>query len=110
MADSILTGDGLGPCHELSLLEGETDTYFHTMTCEDDYGELAGKPKGAELLAKERGLLKPGMLLPDMRTALSKCSDFANERPLVVKVLESFGQKIHFLPKYHCTNNAAEYV
>ena len=40
---------------------------------------------------------------------LSKCSDFAAEKPLLQKVLEKHGQMVHWLPKYHAPCNASEY-
>lgn len=44
-----------------------------------------------------------------MRTVLSKCSDFAAEKPLLQKVLEKHGKMVHWLPKYHAPCNASEY-
>jgi len=44
-----------------------------------------------------------------MQTILSKCSDFLAEKPIVQKVIESYGQRVLWLPKYHSVCNASEY-
>ena len=64
---------------------------------------------GAELVLCERGLFQEGMLLPAIRAALSLCSDFSSEKPLVQKAIEAAGQCVHWLPKYHSPCNASEY-
>jgi hypothetical protein len=116
MRNTVVDISDLGATHTLRAIEGSPGKFFQSMIFGVEAGDLVGKPKGAEKVLEERGLLVPGMLLnhktrPElcMRTVLSKCLDFAAERPLVQEVIESHGQRVHWLPKYHSPCNASEY-
>ena len=114
LRDTIVHINDLGPDHKLEAVIGSSTRFKQSFTFGS--GELAGKQKGAEVVLLERGRLKPGMRLVHktnkelcMQTVLSKCSDFAAEKPLLQQVLEKHGQMVHWLPKYHAPCNASEY-
>jgi len=67
-----------------------------------------GKPKGLKTILIERGLYNREMKKEDMIEALSKCEDFANEKPIIQKIIEEHGHIFLLLPKFHCELNPIE--
>ena len=65
---------------------------------------------GAKAVRRERGLLRPGMKLPDMITVLSAQPDFLAQKTLAEELGEKRGHIVSFLPKYHCELNFIEMV
>eukprot|EP00733_Pompholyxophrys_punicea_P000290 Pompholyxophrys_punicea_v1_NODE_67_length_3879_cov_6.894201.p1 type:complete len:187 gc:universal NODE_67_length_3879_cov_6.894201:616-56(-) len=55
-------------------------------------------------ILEERNLLPTDRKIKkeDMVKILSECEDFKNEKPVVVKTVESRGHRVIFLPKFHC--------
>ena len=69
-----------------------------------------GEPKGLKMVLEERGVDCKGLLRKDMISILEKHSDFANEKSMIEKLLESRGHTCLFLPKFHCELNPIERV
>ena len=108
MRDTMVDVADIGECHKLQPVAGQPDKFAQQMNTMVD-GKLVAKGAELALVLFERGLLGDKMLLPDMRAALNECCDFSNEKPLVQKLIEAAGQKVHWLPKYHSPCNASEY-
>ena len=75
-----------------------------TMTLPD------GRPKGAELVLRERGYDTKGMKLEEMRAILADHNDFNNEKCRVNALLSNSGHTCIFIPKFHCELNPIERV
>ena len=69
-----------------------------------------GEPKGLKMVLEERGVDCKGLLRKDVISILEKHSDFANEKSMIEKLLESRGHTCLFLPKFHCELNPIERV
>ena len=69
-----------------------------------------GTPKGMKTILEERAINISSMKADDMQTVLSFHDDFRTEKTLVEKCLSDEGQKVVFLPKFHCVLNAIERV
>jgi hypothetical protein len=84
-----------------------------------------GRPKGIEIILRERNLWPTGRkvlrICDDCKKhsstrddccairILSLQQDFASQRPLVQEVIERCGHKVIFFPKFHCELNFIEY-
>ena len=69
-----------------------------------------GVPKGIKQVLKERGINVDGLNGDQMREILKNHDDFKNEKPQVIKFLESKGHTALFLPKFHPEINPIERV
>lgn len=70
----------------------------------------SGYPKGNEAVLKERGVNTDGVSASVIRDILWTHKDFMNEKPKVIKFLESKGHTALFLPKFHPELNPIERV
>lgn len=88
-----------------------------------DHPKYPGQAKGMKQVMKERGLLRPRLLM--QCSAPKKCEhsatgycakrilelqpDFLEQRSLVQEVIEAAGHLCIFLPKFHCELNFIEF-
>ena len=113
----------LGPAGKQAKIR---DTIFNgniqSMNFPHDHPNLSlhGKPKGMKIVLQERGLWPEQGLKYKCNNADSSDSnccathllasqpDFLNQKPLLQEIIESYGHKIIFYPKFHCELNYIE--
>ena len=69
-----------------------------------------GRPKGMKLVLQERGINTNHMKAADMRLILGNHEDFKFEKTALEYLIRGNGQRILFIPKFHCELNPIERV
>ena len=69
-----------------------------------------GQPKGMKRLLEEREVDVRGMKKEDMQGRLNEFDDFKNEKNKVERILNRFGHRVIYLPKFHPELNPIERV
>lgn len=71
---------------------------------------LEGKTKGMKTVLTERGLWREGMTKDQAMQLLGDQPDFKYEKCILEVLAEKYGQRVVWLPKFHCELNPIERV
>ena len=75
-----------------------------------DHPVYPSLPKGAAVIASERGFNIERKKKDEVLTMLASCEDFIHEKCLAEKICNRSGIQCMFIPKYHCEYNCCELV
>ena len=64
-----------------------------------------GQPKGVKLILQERGVDTTGMKAADMRLVQANRADLKYKKTALEYLMQEKGQRVLFLPKFHCELN-----